>query len=823
MDKDKRIKELEAQLELANLRAEDSERERQISDRERQKAEKERQKAEEESQKAEEERRRAEKENQESTLKEFLSACYHQIDSRFVVEADREKCTKDTVTSPAGRSCPNRLLLWHDFPRLQASAFQEVVEFFHPTNAEARRELSSASYIAGVGAHWGRGTIASEGDLKAFQNGRVEEFVAEILTIFKGRKSSFANQSNILGKDSDGKAKGPAFTDQICVVDLDGVAEFFLILEYKAPHKLTTAHLRASVQGLPDIDVEPIRNPDQVYLSDTDEFFKKARYLLAASTCQTYNYMIGSGCPYGCIVTGEAVLFLKVDEAHPTDLHYFLAEPRLDVTNANQEIDISKTMVAQLLSFCLMALPPQKFNEEWIRRAKETAPQWIINDKDVVYETPEKLRLLEERMETVDLDYKGYGGPHIARSPYPTRLRNKAKSSGACATEAMASTRASEESDSSSDYDHSYETPSKSGPSKKHYQTEQKDTSKQSVKTQPNSGSSKHKSQQRQYCTQACLFGLVHRLPVDDACPNAASHPRSAKGKTHALTRPRLAKLLQEQLLRTMDEGCDNLRLQGSRGMLFRLSLDPHGYTLVGKGTIRLYRRDLKREGRMYRRLNQFQGRSIPVYLGNIDLDIPWYGLCTEIIHMLLLSFGGQALKDYPTQEQDAQAKAFEKALAAQGVRHRDMRFPNMLWNEELQRLIFIDFERAVRIPIVKEPQSVAKSIQSRPSIAPPKRRALQEIAPSHGKLNRLPKNSQRFGLAEKKTSMTIKKAALSLVQEGMVATMLAECGTKNQTLDQPKLQCSDDLLALASFVETESGNHLENFTALLPYADEFN
>ncbi|KAL8951669.1 MAG: hypothetical protein Q9222_002375 [Ikaeria aurantiellina] len=113
---------------------------------------------------------------------------------------------------------------------------------------------------------------------------------------------------------------------------------------------------------------------------------------------------------------------------------------------------------------------------------------------------------------------------------------------------------------------------------------------------------------------------------------------------------------------------CEDLQLQGSRGRLFRLSLDPHGYTFVAKGTIDLYNKDLKREGQMYRRLHQFQGHLIPVYLGNVDLTIPW----------------GQELPGEPNREQELQARGFEQALAAKGVRHGDLTFPNMPWNQEL-------------------------------------------------------------------------------------------------------------------------------------------
>ena len=285
-----------------------------------------------------------------------------------------------------------------------------------------------------------------------------------------------------------------------------------------------------------------------------------------------------------------------------------------------------------------------------------------------------------------------------------------------------------------------------------------------------------------------------------------------------------------------MDEGCNDLQLQGSRGMLFRLTLDHHGYTLVAKGTIVQYRRDLKREGRMYRRLNQFQGQSIPVYLGNLDLAIPWYGFCTRIVYMMLLSYGGPELPGYPTPEQDLESKAFERALAAVGVKHGDMRFPNMLWNQELQRLVFIDFERAVRMPVVKPAPSLENKIPTRHSDAsPPKRKALQDLTLSYVKLNQLalPPKSQILDTPKKHTMITTttKMAATTsfpLKKQHLTASPVkASAVNTSRTLDQPQpLQSSDDMLVSAACFDLEDVGSNENtgaFLSLLPYADEFN
>ncbi|KAL8797966.1 MAG: hypothetical protein Q9182_007070 [Xanthomendoza sp. 2 TL-2023] len=721
---------------------------------------------------AEQSKRQVEQSNrqlQPSTLNELLTACYYEVDTQFSVEPDPTKCTKGTVTNPAGRLCPYRLRLWHDFPGLQEAAYKEICDFFHPPNAEPRRDFSPASSIADQGKRWGDRQIASEADLKDWQKSRVETDVQQVFRTFKGF-GRFHNYAHVLGRDSDGRAKEPAHADQIFVQENnDGTTKLLVVIEYKPPHKLTVEHLRASIQSTADIDVERVRNINvQTYKDNTDTFFAKAQYLLAATTCQTYNYMIDSGCLYGCIMTGEAILFLHLDAETPTDLQYFLAEPRFDAWNeANNGLTISKTSVAQLTSFCIMAQPAKYLSQDWIRQAKAQATTWIIDLQDVIYNTPKKLREMEAKMDKLDLTYKGHGGPKIQRSPIQTRAR-KARSATACASGSLDSRDRYKDAEDSEDDNYYPSSPSKPATIGGRH-PHQKGPSQGGGSSEKSTSMSQHPGSKRQYCTQACLLSLVHQLPIDQACPNAKSHLPSIKANTHALTRPKLARLIQQQLFRTMDYGCEDLRLQGSRGRLFRLTLDPHGYTFVAKGTVDLYTEDLKREGRMYRHLHQFQGHLIPVYLGNIDLSIPWYGMGFQIVHMLLLAHGGQELPAELDHEQDLQAKGFQQALAAKGVRHGDLRFPNMLWNQELQRVMFIDFERSRRVPVVAAARGEA-SRSGQMKTAPKKRQPLGNVEPSHATLN-----------AHSSRPADGKLGAL-LIQPVLTPNPLASPSSKNQT-----------------------------------------
>ncbi len=101
----------------------------------------------------------------------------------------------------------------------------------------------------------------------------------------------------------------------------------------------------------------------------------------------------------------------------------------------------------------------------------------------------------------------------------------------------------------------------------------------------------------------------------------------------------------------------------------------------------------------MYDRLRCIQGKLIPVYLGNIDLDRPWLDLGVRIIYMLLMSWGGERIdKVKGVRNFETEIMRFESKIARMGVQHKDIRPPNMLWNQESNGVMFIDLERATEI-----------------------------------------------------------------------------------------------------------------------------
>jgi RIO-like serine/threonine protein kinase len=172
---------------------------------------------------------------------------------------------------------------------------------------------------------------------------------------------------------------------------------------------------------------------------------------------------------------------------------------------------------------------------------------------------------------------------------------------------------------------------------------------------------------------------------------------------------------LRKQLSQTLDDNIEPLWKQGARGIMFKVTLGVYGYTVIAKGTVLAFMRDLQHEAVVYRRLQHLQGVYVPVFLGSVDLDRPYYyDLRTHVIHMMFLSWGGERMSESSLTENIRQERSQElvrsvHAIHSMGVVHGDIREPNVLWNSETGRVVVIDFERAVLLDL---PRTLLSSSQ---------------------------------------------------------------------------------------------------------------
>ncbi|KAL5397723.1 hypothetical protein PMIN03_012853 [Paraphaeosphaeria minitans] len=157
---------------------------------------------------------------------------------------------------------------------------------------------------------------------------------------------------------------------------------------------------------------------------------------------------------------------------------------------------------------------------------------------------------------------------------------------------------------------------------------------------------------------------------------------------------------MRQQLADDLDTDCDPVSMPGACGVLFRVRLRSHGYTVAAKCTPAYFVHRLRREASIYERLRPIQGIHVPVHLGNIDLETPYfYEGIVQLVHMMFLSFGGHPIGQHLTAKNKAlvneQVKQSADAIHGLRVLHKDLMPRNILWNEETNRVMVIDFERA--------------------------------------------------------------------------------------------------------------------------------
>lgn len=166
---------------------------------------------------------------------------------------------------------------------------------------------------------------------------------------------------------------------------------------------------------------------------------------------------------------------------------------------------------------------------------------------------------------------------------------------------------------------------------------------------------------------------------------------------------------MRQQLAEDLDTDCGPVGMHGAFGVPFRVRLRSHGYTVAAKATPDYFIPRLQQEASIYEQLGPIQGIHVPVYLGNIDLQVPYYyeGV-VDLVHIMFFSFGGKPIRQYVTAENKEVVLELVKrsADAIHGVRvlHKDLVPRSILWNEDTKHIMVVNFERAeVRERAVQE------------------------------------------------------------------------------------------------------------------------
>ncbi|KAH6672621.1 hypothetical protein B0J14DRAFT_77847 [Halenospora varia] len=702
------------------------------AEQERKRAEEERGRADDEQRNRQEAESRAQiegKKTRPTTFEEYIRACHTLLSKPLRIQTDKSLSTQGSITSSKNKPCPTLLKPWTDFPILQQQLYEKVYEYI-PQNAE---HFSSVQYLKELGQDLCDRPLASEKDLEAYQRFAVERPTTNIISRLQqieearhefnlGDGIIFENHANTLsdnneevrqslenlrlsGKQSSSTNPKPKDADQICVYkEADGTRSPCMIVEYKPSHKLSVFNLRAGLLRADSGSMNPLEdviNRITIPTKPEEKFVYNSEWLVAAALTQTYGYMIESGLEYSYLVTAEAFVFLWIKENEPHTLYYHLAEPNIEA-EAEDEIDIllCRTAVSQTLTFCLLALDSKPRNQSWRNHTLETADRAAIDYEAILRQMPPEEKALTPPPSVFHARIRPF-----ERSPIILRPRKSRKVRNSCGSTDIPVLEDPQSPSGSSDESSDIETPSKPRDRVAQPGTRQSHAAKTSQAAEERDVS------QRQYCTQACLLGLVRKRPLDEACPNVSAHRVYGNSNRHAMDQKTLSQHMQHQLEENLDNGCEPLGKQGARGALFKLTLDSHGYTFVAKGTVEAFIPNLKHERRVYRHLNEVQGELIPVYLGNISLVNPYFlDFGVRIVHMLLMSWAGeQARKDLMSRmslDVDVETNLAVTKLRDCGVEHGDVRPPNVLWNPEIRNVVLVDFERSEilkQMPILQE------------------------------------------------------------------------------------------------------------------------
>ncbi|KAM5438211.1 hypothetical protein McanMca71_000371 [Microsporum canis] len=673
-------------------------------------ADEERKRAEEDRKLADEERKRvdkAEELNRPTSFEEFLIACHIYISVPITVQTNIALTTKGSITAPTGRYCPTFLESW-DFHSAQQPLFDEAYKFLHPSNAPELRVFPPRQVLEYQGRIACRHPLGSEGDLQRHQFLEVENPIydtIQALAAIPAARERFSLADGIVFENHlnsttevplDGEVPVIPRTvkpDQNCIFhQVNGERNLIYVTEYKAAHKLTDDFIRSGLYRM-NMYEEVVQ---RAILPDKDDKDGNAQYNAERLTCaaltQTFDYMIRQGLEYSCLTNGRIKVMLRVPIDNPETLQYSILEPSKDAEPEDDQngFRFPYTAVGCYLGLTLLALESPERNQAWRNSAQSKLNKWEVNFEKILQDIP-----MTERKIRPSPAYRAPRYPINTRSPYLLRNRRARPTFDADTHNIVSRGPGSPPSDDEAEGREPPSSPLQAIERRKRQRTSTMDS-------QPSGSGQPTGSQNRPFCTQRCLGGLVSRLPFDPRCPNIELHKRNSKGSLHPLSLPKALALMENQINDDPDS-CRYLKKGGIHGSIFALTLKGYGYTCIGKGTS--YRS--KHEARIYGLLAPLQGTTIPVFLGDVHFTKSKYFLLDRtIVQLSLMAWGGKCLSEAPPpiEKQDlaGRVKQAQRELLSYKVAHLDFEDRNILWNEEIQGVMVIDFGRVKVIESLK-------------------------------------------------------------------------------------------------------------------------
>ncbi|KAL7818635.1 hypothetical protein V8C44DRAFT_318523 [Trichoderma aethiopicum] len=637
-------------------------------------------------------------------LREYLSSCHSMNQAAQSLTLDTSASEKTTV-APEGKVYPQRIVPSPDFMEKQRGVWEALLP--HKDSSLLQKLFPSIEQVHNK--YFAMEPI----------NGRMALCISErlgtsasVITLLQQvmEDAELKQAVGLEGKLTYGPLEGDpalgALDESSYEYDLPGFqrhCSFCVYSNVNSGRRVPAVAIEYRPSDLPMVQevtaalAEEI-NPESDVIGKQDESFtfdSSSKQTVTAIITQLYDCMVRCGVTHGYVYTGVAIIFLEIQQ-DPSIVHFYVSVPDDDVS-VQEESGVYYSAVGQIFAFMMRAMQAGRMPNEWHNKAanldvwrsdygevllnmashespRSSSPatsdgEEEIVDEDTEYEQEEDDgEVLDDEVDD-DVEEESYVAIEIRFKLSPDGFLVPEDDVGQPSDQV--------DNDQSDDEDAIVDDGTRTcwiGKDNRIIVSE---------------------IRRREYCTQECLLGLTSGAPLDTSCPNVRMH-----GEKH-LDNIEFLRLVQEQLTvaRSTGSNCIYLDLSGSMGVLFKVTLAPRGYTFVVKAVVEENVSRLLREGDMYTRLKDLQGGCIPVYLGILQLNLPFQHKAKQYTHFMLLSWAGRPVKSYwgsPCNRGFVRStqRAYEELHKA-GIIHRDAKLQNMLYNPQSDRIMLVDFERS--------------------------------------------------------------------------------------------------------------------------------
>ncbi|WPG98889.1 Hypothetical protein R9X50_00168900 [Acrodontium crateriforme] len=654
--------------------------------------------------------------NQKTTYSELLLHCHRLL--TVPLRADTpSKSTAGSIPLPVGKYCPRRLRPWQNYPAIHKETYDYVHNCFHPVDEPTPRFFSSVLELEGLSRRVVGQLISSEKGLEKYERSAVDDHVGDIISQLcqipaakekfgLGDGIRFDDHTNSLERSELGAGEQTTVhrpkADDFCIKVVDkGTDALITSGEYKPPHKLPTATIRL---GLGPIDVWNHLVASQTIPTDHEKRLKyNAERLVCSVVVQQYHVMIQDGLTASYITNGFCDIYLWVPHDDPATLYYYVCEPTRDVRD-DDDLRQAKTAISRRLCLYLLCSQSDRRGQEWRNNARSQLPVWktsfdYTRSQIADAELSETYLYSEEANDNYESpeassEFQPSSSPTL-ESPTPGRRHIQTRSQP-CRPPSEPSNRRSESPDS----------PQPEGGTlaqrKRGYSqiaASPSENVQSDAQTRSSRGNQGTKQRATNFCTLRCLYGLRNKGVLDENCPNVNQH-RQVGEDTHQIDAKSLVKMLKDQLDENMDQNCTPWGQCGQSGAPFKLTCATYGYTVIGKGTTNGWWDEVSREADAYRVLRNAEASAVTVFLGKLNMSKVYFlEGAGEIRHMLVMGWGGRSPESVFDDRFLQEFHRSAKEIYDLGVQHQDLRAGNVLWNEELQRVLIIDFHRCRLVP----------------------------------------------------------------------------------------------------------------------------